>query len=355
MKSMMAVGTALLLTVSAASAQQRPLKVLVLYDMEGLSGENDWRMTTTSYPDLYAKGRQMLLGDVNAVIAGLFEGGATAVDVTDGHGSGNQEPDIPLDQMDGRAKMVFRDKPFDPYTDLVEKDVYDAVVNVGMHAKPGSRGFLAHTYTGGVESYVNGHMVTEPELIAYSWGRVNVPVIMVTGDDKLKEDLAKPMPWIEYVVVKKSLSASDAELLPLEDVHLNMKASAKRAVQNLSKMKSVTISGPVKAMVKARPPGSLTILNGVPGVNYSDNSVSFTSPDFITAYKGIIALIRVTGTGRTPLMMETLNQQPYGRQAMMAFGEANMKRWLEFEMGTWTPPPPMPPELQPARKYFGSN
>ena len=138
--------------ISVATAQEsRPLKVLLLHDMEGLSGEDDWRMTTITYPTQYAKGRQLLMDDVNAVIAGLFDGGATAVDVTDGHGSGNHEPDILLEQLDERAKMIFRDRPFDPYSDLVEQGAYDAVVNVGMHAKPGSRGFLSHTYTGGVE------------------------------------------------------------------------------------------------------------------------------------------------------------------------------------------------------------
>src|SRR5438093_13274201 len=37
-----------------AHAQQRPLKVLVLHDMEGLAGEDDWREFSFAYPDLYA-------------------------------------------------------------------------------------------------------------------------------------------------------------------------------------------------------------------------------------------------------------------------------------------------------------
>src|SRR6185436_5429113 len=191
----------LLLVATVAHAQQRPLKVLVLHDMEGLSGEDDWRQFMFGYPDLYAQGRQLLTDDVNAVIAGLVAGGATTIEVVDGHGSGNPEPDLLLDKLDRHAKMISRDKPFDPYVDLVAPGAYDAVVLVGMHAKAGSNGFASHSSTLGMELWMNGMSLSEPEINGYSWGRVNVPVIFVSGDDHLKNDL-KTMPWIEYVVTK---------------------------------------------------------------------------------------------------------------------------------------------------------
>lgn len=345
----------MLAVVSTAAAQGRPLKVLVLHDMEGLSGQNDWRMISHSYLDLYTKAQELLTNDVNAVVAGLYDGGATLVHIVDGHGSGNPNPDVLLDKLDPRAQHIMRDEPFEVYTGLVAPGAYDAVVTVAMHAKPGSKGFLSHTYTGGVEWVINGQTLTEPELIGFSWGRVGVPVIMVTGDDRLKSDLAPTMPWIEYVTVKTAKGAGDAELIPLDLVHLSMRAAAKRAVQNLSRMKAMKLEGPVNAAVRARPPASLSVLRGVPGVNYNDNAVSFTAPDFMTAYDGMLALVRVAGTGRTGLMMETLMKQPYGPQAQRTIGEAMTDRWLQYESGTWTPPPPVPPELQPKRKYHGAT
>ena len=342
-----------LLVMGAEARVQR--KVLILHDMEGLSGQDDWRSISHGYLDLYVKGQQLLTDDVNAVATGLFDGGATVVHLVDGHGSGNPNPDVLLDQLDARVQHVYRDRPFDPYTDMVEAGAYDAVVTVAMHAKPGSRGFLSHTYTGGVEWWINGQSLTEPELIGYSWGRVGVPVIMVTGDDRLKEDLAKPMPWIEYVTVKKAKSASEVELIPLDQVHAEMRAAARRALQNLSRMKAMTLEGAVTAGIKARPPASLTVLRGVPGVNYADNGVTFTAPDFITAYNGMLALVRVAGTGRTSLIMETLMKQPNGPQIQRVIGEAMAARWLDFESGRWSPPPPVPPELQPQRKYHGAS
>ena len=60
----------------------------------------------------------MLAADLNAVIDGLFAGGATQVDVVDAHGSGNPEPDVREICWISRAKQMFRDQPFDPYVDI---------------------------------------------------------------------------------------------------------------------------------------------------------------------------------------------------------------------------------------------
>ncbi|MBI4500951.1 MAG: M55 family metallopeptidase [Gemmatimonadetes bacterium] len=346
---------ALLCFTTLAHAQQRPLKVLVLHDMEGLAGEDDWREFISSYPDLYAKGRQLLTDDVNAVIAGLVAGGATTIDVVDGHGSGNPQPDLLLDKLDRHAKMVERDKPFDPYVDLVAPGVYDAVALVGMHAKPGSKGFASHTATLGMELWMDGMSLSEPEINGYSWGRVNVPVIFVSGDDHLKEDL-KTMPWIEYVVTKHATSASTVDLLPVDQVHAQMTESAKRALQNLSRMQPMKMAAPVQAALHARPPANLAFMDSVPGISYADNTVSFTAPDFGSAYAGLKKLMRGAANGYTSVLMEVIRKQPNGPELLRQYREALFTRWVDFESGRWLPPPPVPAEIQNAgRKFHGDS
>ena len=334
-------------------AQQRQLKVLVLHDMEGLAGEDDWRLFSHAYPAFYVKGQRMLVADVNAVIEGLIAAGATTIDVTDGHGSGNIEPDIPLELLNPKAHMVFKDKPFDPYVDLVEPKAYDAVALVGMHAKPGSKGFVAHTSTPLMVQIMNGQSLSEPELIAYSWGRVDVPVIFVSGDDRLKENLAGPMPWVEYVTTKRSTSASTVELFPVDSVHQAMTAAAKRALENLGKMKPLKIKTPVAAAMKALPPGSLEMLKGVPGINYADSTVSFTAADFKGAYDGIQALMQVAGTvGALAVLQDVLRNQPNALELQVQFREGRINRWLDYESGRWKPTPAVP---RVQRRYHGDN
>ena len=112
----------------ALLAQGKPIRVLVYHDMEGLAGQDDPFTYRFDHPQQYAKGRQFLVADLSAVIAGLFDGGATEVNVIDAHGSGNPEPDVPEGSLDPRVKQIFRDKPFRGYVDLVEPNRYDAVV-----------------------------------------------------------------------------------------------------------------------------------------------------------------------------------------------------------------------------------
>src|SRR5690349_20834968 len=250
----------------AGRALRAPIRILVYHDMEGLAGQDDWRTFLFSHPEKYPEGQKMLAADLNAVIDGLFAGGATSVDVVDAHGSGNPDPDVRRDLLDPRAKQVFRDKPFDPYVDITEPNTYDAIVAVAMHAKTGSHGFASHTITLGMDMLINDKPITESEIVAYSWGRVGVPLIFVSGDDRLQNDLTI-MPWLEFVVTKKATSASTVELRPVDAVHAEMREKAARALRNLSKAKVMTLATPMRAGLHAVPPASLALLKGIPGIN----------------------------------------------------------------------------------------
>src|SRR5262245_52244478 len=314
-----------------------PVRILVYHDMEGLSGQDDWRTFLFSHPEKYPEGQKLLAADLNAVIDGLFAGGATQVDVVDAHGSGNPEPDVRRDLLDQRAKQVMREKAFDPYVDLTAPNTYDAVVAVAMHAKTGSHGFASHTITLGMDMLLNDKSITESEIVAYSWGRVGVPVIFVSGDDRLRDDLAV-MPWIEFVVTKKATSASTVELRPVDAVHAEMREKAARAVRNISKAKAMTLTPPLRAGLHAVPPASLASLNGVPGITYKDQTVTFTAPDFRAAYDGVIALVGVARSSYPQVLQETVRKQVDGQKTMADYSDALFVRWMDFESGRWQPP-----------------
>ena len=330
-------GFLLVSVAGQAAAQGHPIRVLVYHDMEGLAGQNDPNTFRFDHPEQYAKGRQLLVADVNAVVSGLFDGGATEVDVVDAHGSGNPEPDIPAGALDPRARQLFKDHPFEPYMDLVEPGRYDAVAVVGMHAKTGSRGFASHTYTIGIELLINGQTITETELIGYSWGRVNVPVVFASGDDRLQDNL-KTMPWIQFVVTKKATSASTADLRPVDEVHAEMRAQAKLAVQRLASAKSMPLAAPIQAAVRVVPPASLAVLQGVPGIKYSDNRVDFEATDYKGVFDGWYALIGVATRAYPALLMEMLTERPDGPAMRLEFSNRLFARWMDYESGRWTPP-----------------
>jgi D-amino peptidase len=309
--------------------------------MEGLAGQDDWRTYLFSHPEKYPDGQKMLAADLNAVIDGLFAGGATQVDVVDAHGSGNPEPDVRRDLLDPRAGQVIRDQAFDPYVDLTAPNAYEAIVAVAMHAKTGSRGFASHTITLGMDMLINDKSITESEIVGYSWGRVGVPVIFVSGDDRLQGDLAV-MPWIEFVVTKKATSASTVELRPVDVVHAEMRTKAARAVGNIANAKVMKLATPLRAGLHAVPPASLAPLKGIPGISYADQAVTFIAPDFRAAYDGVLALVSAARPAYLQVLREIVAQLPDGKKILADYSDALFMRWMDYESGRWQPPPVSP-------------
>lgn len=327
-------------------------RVLVYHDMEGLSGQSDPNTFRFQHRDRYEEGRVLLTDDVNAVIAGLFDGGAAEVHVVDAHGSGNPEPDLLVDRLDPRAQRVVRDQPFRQYVDLAVAGAYDAVAVVGMHAKTGSGGFASHTFTLGMDIIMNGASITETELIALSWGRVGVPVIFASGDDRLAADLAT-MPWLEYVTVKTATSASSADPLPLEEARAALRAGAGRALARQDEWRSMRLVEPAVATLRAVPPASLAVLSEVPGITLADDRVEFPAADYQAAYDGAIALIRVARTAYQSVLIETVRAEPGGGAILDRYSDNLFARWLDVESGRWSPP--VPPAPAPGRVYHGAN
>jgi D-amino peptidase len=324
--------------------------ILLAYDMEGISGLDDWRMFDANFSE-YERGRELLTGDVNAVVDGLFAGGATRVDVVDFHGSGNDEADVLIDRMDPRAKHVERDTLFWEF-DLVQAGAYDAIVVVGMHCKPGSGGFAPHTCGYAMEVSINGQTITEAEWQALLWGEVGVPLIFVSGDDQLAGDLST-LPWIEYVAVKTAINASRVTLRPLEEAYADLRAAAARSVNGLATARAIAARAPVEVGLRAYPPSSLDALDGVPGVDYRDGTVFFESPSLVEAGPGINAILDVASASLAPIAYEKLDSLMGLGPSLRAFYTKVSERWLDYQSGTWAPEPEDSSETQ--RSYYGGE
>jgi D-amino peptidase len=274
-------------------------KVLLFHDMEGLAGQADPRSHRFAQKEAYAFGRELLMADVNAVVDGLFAGGADSVLIVDGHGSGNREPDIVTEKLDPRAKQLFRDAPFRPWSggpvlsDVVAAGEYDAVAAVGMHGKIGRGGFEAHTSTMNVLPYLNGASVTEAEQLAFGWGRHGVPLIFMSGDDRLWEDIRETLPWVDFVVTKKSLNGVVRELLPVKQVHAEMREKARLAALHWRDKKAVVLTTPIQAALQVFAPATLEPLRGMPGITFEQDRVTFTATDIRAALEGVWSFISV--------------------------------------------------------------
>lgn len=316
-------------TSLSASPDMSPRpRILVHYDMEGLAGQDDWRSAAIWWPEQFATGRRLLAADVNAVVAGLFDGGAGTVDAVDQHGSGHTGLNLPPELLDRRVRRHLHrhDAP------KPEPGAYDAVVIVAMHAKTGSGGFMAHTGTFGIEWIINGRSVSEAEMAAYTWGEAGIPVILVSGDDVLRDDLLPQMPWIEYVVTKRSLSPQAVELRPVATVRSELRAGGKRAVERLRRMRPLRAATPVHAAVRAVPPADLSVLRDVPGVNFRDGQVSFVAQTLTEAVRGLWALRFIaTELGGRPYVDEMMRKNPHRDATNRALETGFWELWMKLE------------------------
>jgi hypothetical protein len=102
--------------------------------MEGITGINDWGMFDDDpdfiVPALYGKGIEYLIGDINAAIAGLVEGGVTSIDVLCAHGSGMPDPKV-VERVDRHAKLIIPDGPLDPYIRRAILEIWSRSVKCG--------------------------------------------------------------------------------------------------------------------------------------------------------------------------------------------------------------------------------
>ena len=321
------------MTSVAAPAQQGP-KVLLLYDMEGVTDAirpQDVSMGSETYPAT----RESLTEDVNAAIRGLLKAGAREVVLTDGHGSGNPDPDYLLDKLPKGARFDIRASPYDPYIEAMD-ETFDAMVTIAMHGKAGGKAFLAHTYNGHTRWVMAGHDMNESMLVAASAARFNVPLILVTGDDVLRDEIRAFSPSTEYVIVKKAVSVSSAESRPRADVSRDIEAAAERALRNRKNVKPWRPAAIAKSFDNQFSyilPDQAAIASMFPHATPVDNkTVKVPATNFLDAYLAFRALATFTGMTTQRMTVNAIRQMPGGSDMITkAQGQLPSREQRTFE------------------------
>jgi D-amino peptidase len=348
MRALCLVSTAVLLTVvlpfTMRAGQAPGLKVLLLYDMEGITAADEYRKTTFAHPTQYALGRQSLTDDVNAAIAGLKAGGATEVVVVDGHGSGNGEgPDILETEIQPPGAMHYRSTPFDIYMDSYDHSI-DAIVAIGMHAGAGNRtGFLAHTYNShDIEYRVNGVPFNETMILAMGAARLKIPVIMVSGDDQLEREVRRNLPWAKFAVVKHAVNVGKAEPVARDEASRRIETAAREALQALGEMKPMEFRGPYRFAAKFEEPVQAANAALWPGAELlaDQQTVQIRANDFEDGYRTSLRLLSLAGAMRGAAAAQAaIAKLPNAAEVRQGMTDWGYDRWVN---GVPLPAPPAP-------------
>ncbi len=167
-------------------------KILISADMEGATGVT-WPADVLPGSEQWQRCRHMFTSDVNAAIAGFFDGGADEVLVNEAHWSMRN---LLLEKLDERAEMLTgRHKDLSMVEGVQHGDV-DGIAFVGYHTGAGTEGVLAHTYLANSITgvWVNGEPASEGRLNALVVAEYGVPVVLVTGDDRTGARRARGTP-----------------------------------------------------------------------------------------------------------------------------------------------------------------
>ncbi|HUW83087.1 MAG TPA: M55 family metallopeptidase [Phycisphaerae bacterium] len=215
------------------------MKIYIMTDLEGLSGVEDGSYIPEESP-FFQDARRYLMGDVNAAIAGCFDGGADQVVVKDGHYRG---VNFILDRLDPRAVQDFAA----PQWTGVLDESFDATMMIGQHAMAGTLdGFLCHTMSSASwwEYSINGRPHGELGMWATIAGHYDVPLIFVAGDRGACDEARQFIEGITAVSVKQGRGRQRALCTPVTQAQAEIREGAKQAVKNIGNVKPYKIDLP---------------------------------------------------------------------------------------------------------------
>lgn len=223
------------------------MKLFLSTDFEGTSGIVAWEQIIEGKAE-YAQGRLLLTNEVNAVVAGAQEAGASEFVVNDAHSfMRNLHPQDLLGDatlISGQHKPLYMMEGLD--------SSFDGVLFVSYHGSIGTeQAILSHTYNPRAiwEVRLNGEIVGESGINALVAAHYGVPIIFVSGDEVTAREAESIAPQAEKIVVKESLGRFAAANLHPNVACRLLREGASRAVQNIQAMRPPMLTRPVSLEV----------------------------------------------------------------------------------------------------------
>jgi len=271
------------------------MRVYISADMEGATGVTNSDDVWLGRPE-FARFRKLLTGDVNAAVEGAVDAGATEVVINEAHGPARN---ILIEELNPHAEMITGYfKPLGMMEGINER--FDAALFVAFHAKAGTdAAIMDHTLRGKeiVGLKINGTSAGEIALCSAVAGSFNVPVALVTGDDKATAEATSLLGNVETVTVKQALNRFVAKCAPPEVTSRKIRAATKTALGRVKELKPYKIDSPVQFEVEFNSTAVTAMATLIPEVRREGSrSVSISADNFIDAYKRLRAAIIVGST-----------------------------------------------------------
>jgi D-amino peptidase len=274
------------------------VKVLISTDMEGVTGvtaPDDVEPGTAAYERF----RRLFMRDVNAAIAGAFDGGATDVLVNEGH---NGMRNLLIEELDDRVQLIVGNHKPLIMMEGIDRGM-DLVLLVGYHAPAGEAGVLSHTFLSRAitDVKVNGETCSEGRMNAILAGSFGVGVGLLTGDQAACADAVRYIPGIRTVAVKEQIDRYAAICLPPSRTDPLIREAAAMACKDAQSHPPLVIDPPFRWAVSLANPSMAGRAALIPTVDRVEvTAVTWSSDDFRTSYDTFAAVALIVGGSGEP-------------------------------------------------------
>ncbi|MBN2334547.1 M55 family metallopeptidase [Candidatus Bathyarchaeota archaeon] len=260
------------------------MKVYVVCDLEGVAGVVDFKKQCMEDGAYYRQAIRMATQELNALVDGALEGGATEVWAWPGHGAFPGGIDVEL--LHPECRLVMHAGDGGP---VGQDGGFDAMMLHGLHGMAGSEGVLAHSFMPFMKNiWINDLKIGEIALNMLGFGVHGVPTVFVSGDQTAVDEANDLVPGIEGAAVKwaleekeklGALSVRKAISLSPGKAQAVIREAAKRAMGKVGSVELFTLDSPyaVKVEYTERKYGEWTF--SVPGVEKVNETTTLQTRD----------------------------------------------------------------------------
>jgi len=292
-----AIAVSLGIALPAIAAAQRPLKVYISADMEGITGVvSGDQLGPTGFE--YNRFREFMTAEVLAAMQGARDAGATEFVISDSHGNGES---LLIDKFPPNATII---RSFPRPLVMMEgiDSTFAAVIFIGYHsATTSTTGVRAHTISSALLTKVaiNGTPMSEAAINAAIAAHFGVPVVMISGDDAIVSQAKQQLGNTEGAAVKRAISFHSAATMTPEAGQALIRERAKTAIARRAEIHQTPASKPITLEVSFKNYRPVELLGYLPNVQRIDaHTVRFVGRDilevsrfleFVTSYDPTLA------------------------------------------------------------------
>lgn len=275
------------------------MRIYISIDMEGMPGTFNWEQEKTDRAAVRACVTHHVKTVLEAALASPQASQILEITIADSHSAGDNL-DYSITELDPRINLISGcPRPRYMMPDL-SRD-YSQAWLLGYHSGTGAlKGNMDHTYSNSRihNIWINGKAMNESLINSAYAGYMGIPVTLVSGDETLKQELASPLPWLQFIATKKAVAKFSAKNYsrPAVDA-LTRQAVANALARDRADIPLYTFEAPITLKIEFNHTSMADQAALMPYTKRLDGrTVEFVADDYELIFEAIMVLVYLAST-----------------------------------------------------------